>query len=149
MYPSTKTMTIAQQTRRIGFALLAIGVLGGCAPHHVRWRDASAVVEPQGARAATRPEPRGYLVIAMRPGSDPGDEEMERYPPVYLYDRDGRFLTQLPNNTEYPQALRSGDYIVLVGEADPLGPFRQLQVRVEDGRTTSVSLAEIEHAPWR
>jgi hypothetical protein len=88
----------------------------------------------------------GYLVIEMRPGGQPGDSEMERYSPVYLYDQQGNFLSQFPNNTEYPKALRPGEYIVLIGESDPLGPFRQVQVHIDDGRTTTVSLAMIQQA---
>jgi hypothetical protein len=135
--------------RLVGYALVALVFLGGCAPQHALWRDTETIIQPQEPRAETQEGHQGYLVIAMRPGQQPGDAEMERYPPVYLYDQNGNFLNQLPNNTEYPKVLRPGEYIVLIGEADPLGPFRQVQVDIEDGRTTTVSLADIDRAPGR
>ena len=127
---------------------MALAVLGGCAPQRVRWMDANPDLVPQRPRQEVRAEQApGYLVIAMRHLGQPGDQEMERYPPVYVYDRGGQFLAQLPNNTEFPTQLRPGEYIVLVGETDAWGPFHQLQVRIDGGRTTDVSLADIAHAP--
>jgi hypothetical protein len=138
-----------QEARRIATILVALVFVAGCGPRHVRWRDSDPTILPQGARVDAQLPPHGYLVMEKVPPQKPGAEQMERYPPIYLYDQQGTFIGQLANNTEFPKPLRAGDYIVLVGEADPLGPFRQVQVRIEDGRTTTVSLADIGQAPWR
>ena len=133
----------------IASTLVALALLSGCAPRHVSWRSSDDPVLPQGPRVENQQPPHGYLVMEKVPGQKPGAEQMERYPPIFLYDQQGNLLGKLANNTEYPKPLRAGAYILLVGEADPLGPFRQVQVRIEDGRTTTVSLADIDRAPWR
>ncbi len=135
--------------RWIAALVVALGAVDGCAPRHVGWRDSDPTILPQGARVDAQLPPHGYLVMEKVAPQKPGAEQMERYPPIYLYDQQGHFIDQLANNTEYPKPLRAGAYIVLVGEADPLGPFRQVQVRIEDGRTTTVSLADIGQAPWQ
>lgn len=130
------------------YALIALVTCGGCSPRSPRWTETGMTIQPQPPRAEAREEPRGYLVIQVPPNvGEVGDQEVQHYPPVYLYDQNGTYLEQLPNNTEYPTALAPGAYIVLVGETDPLGEFHQVQVRVENGKTTAVSLADIDGAP--
>lgn len=136
----------AVHARWIGDALLALVLLTGCAPKHVQWRDSDIVIQPQAPRVEIPDPPSGHLVVEMRPGDPPGGESMPRYPRVYVYSERGHFLNALPNNTEYPTAFLPGEYIVLV-DAGPLGQFRRVQVRIEDSRTTSVSLADIKRAP--
>lgn len=133
----------------IASILVAFALLGGCTPRHVRWVDTDALILPQGTRVGTQPPPHGYLVMAKIPGQRPEAEQAERYPLLYLYDEEGHFLEKLADTTEYPKPLHAGDYIVLVSKADPPGSLRQVQVRIEDGRTTTVSLADIDQAPPR
>ncbi len=137
------------EVRRIAAVLVALGLLAGCTPQHVRWKNSESPILPEGLPVDAQQPPHGYLVVERIPGLKPGAEQAERYRPIFLYDRQGNFVAQLPNNADSPRPLPAGDYIVLVGEADPLGPFRQVQVHIEDGRTTTATLAEIEQAPWR
>lgn len=126
-------------------AALAVGA--GCTPQHVAWTDRSAVVQPHPAQASAPEAPQGYLVLAVPPHvGRTGDHQMPLYPPVYVYDKDGRFIEKLPNNTEHPTPLPAGDYIVLVGETAPLGKFRQVQVRIDGGNTTAVHWSDVAEA---
>lgn len=133
--------------RLLASSFVAAMVASGCTPRHISWIDTYATIEPQVVAGDAPQSGRGYLAIAMQHLGEPSDEDMEHYPPVYLYDHDGHFLSQLPNNTEHPIALPPAQYIVLVGETDPLGEFHQVQVDVVHGETTTVNLADIQHAP--
>lgn len=129
-------------------AIVALLVAGGCTPRHVAWMKSSAVVLPQPPPVRAAEGPHGFLVVAASASiGEMSDEDVPLYPPVYVYDQAGRYLEQLPSNTEAPTPLSPGEYIVLVGDTDPLGVFRQVQVRIEDGKTTAVSLSDIARAP--
>jgi hypothetical protein len=131
-----------------GGTALALLLVCGCTPQPMHWEGTTPTIGPQAPVAAASPQPKGYLVIQLPPTiGQPGDDEPQHYPPVYVYDRHGQYVQQLWNDTEYPTPLTPGDYIVLVGETDPMGEFHQLQVHVDDGRTTAVSLADIDRAP--
>jgi len=133
--------------RAAGIALTLL-MAAGCTPRNVNWMGETATIQPQPARVEARQQARGYLVIALPPTiGRPGDAEPQHYPPVYVYDQQGRYVEQLWNDTEYPTPLTPGDYIVLIGETDPMGEFHQVQVHVEDGQTTAVSLTDIDRAP--
>jgi hypothetical protein len=133
--------------RLIWYVLLALVVCAGCTPKHVSWNDTNAMVQPPPQPVQAEADALGYLVVAMRHLGQSGDAEQERFPPIYLYGQDGHFLRKLPDNTEHPTALTPGAYIVLIGETGPLGEFHQIQVQIDNGRTTSVSLADIDQAP--
>lgn len=129
-------------------ACAALLLVTGCAPRNIYWMDADAEVGPQVPQPTPTVGPRGYLSVATQHFGEPGDEEPEKYPPVFLYDRSGHWLEELSNNTDRPLALAPGEYILLVGESlDPMGEFRQVQLRIDDGRTTRVNQADIDHAP--
>lgn len=136
---------------RVGLAAAAMAALatsGGCASRHVAWTDRSPVVQPRPSGASPADAPLGYLVLAMPANAALlTDGQMPRYPPGYVYDKSGRYIEDLPNNTEHPTPLQPGEYIVLVGKTDPLGKFHQVQVRIDQGRTTVVGLSDVAEAP--
>ena len=128
-------------------AAVVLAMAAGCTPRNIHWMDSDALIQPEMVRVDPQQSPTGYLVVAAQ-RFDPGDDEVEMYAPIYLYDQSGKFVVKLPNNSENPMPVRPGDYIVLVGEQmDPAGEFHQVQVRVVEGETTTVSQADIDHAP--
>lgn len=134
----------------VGCVFLALVFLSGCAvvPNHVPWRDRETVIQPEVPKVEMR-EPHGYLVVETDQDNSSGyagDDSVSRARryPFYLYDQKGNFLKMVPNDMVSRTAVLPGDYIV-VGRAK--GQLRRVQVRVEDGRTTTVSLADIEQAP--
>jgi hypothetical protein len=134
--------------RSVGIPVVALVIATGCTPHNISWRDTTTTIQPEVMRPEPPQPPQGFLSIETQHFGEPGDEEEEMYPPVYLYDRNGNLLSQLSNNTDNRMPLPPGEYIVIIGESlDPLGEFRQLQVRVVDGQATRVSQADIDHAP--
>jgi hypothetical protein len=86
------------------------------------------------------------LVVQLPPDvGDAWDENMQHYPPVYVYDRTGQYVRKLANNTEYPTPLAPGDYIVR--ESDAMGEFHQVQVHIGSGKTTAVTRDDVANAP--
>ena len=136
--------------RRVaGIAIAVLAILGGCTPQNISWVASTSTIQPQVPMPQPPPAPHGYLSVERQNLGDFSDsDEAVLYPPMYLYDRNGTLLRELPNENDNPIALQPGDYIVIVGESgDPMGEFHQVQVRVVDGETTRVSQADIDHAP--
>lgn len=129
-------------------ATAAVAVVAGCTPRNIGWMPSDPEVGPRPAAAAAAATPRGYLSIVTQHFGEPGDAEPEEYPPVFLYDRSGKWLAELPNLTDRPMGLAPGEYIVLIGESlDPMGEFRQVQVRIVANETTRVNQSDIAAAP--
>lgn len=132
----------------VGGACVLLALTAACSPRHVQWMATDPTVGPQMVQPAPPSPPHGFLSIVTQHFGEPGDEETETYPPVFLYDSNGNLVTELPNNTDTPMPLAPGNYIVLIGQSmDPVGQFHQVQVRVVDGKTTRVSQGDIDHAP--
>jgi len=114
----------------------------------VPWRDSDTVIQPEVPKVEMR-EPHGYLVVETDQDTysgytgDDAPSTARRYP-FYLYDQKGNFLKMYPNDMVSPTTVLPGEYIVV---SRAKGQLRRVQVRVEDGRTTTVSLADIEQAP--
>jgi hypothetical protein len=126
--------------------------IGGCSltPRNVSWLAKEDVVQPEVKKAADAAEyvPHGSLVMELPPHTeDLSDQDPQHYPIAYLYDSKGQFLEELPPNTRNPITLSPGQYIVLVGDEDPMGEFHQVQIRISENRTTYVNLDQIRHAP--
>ncbi len=124
--------------------VLVLGTAYGCtvAPKHVTWRAEAPRIGP-GARSSNT-QGGSLLVETEESASASGDDRVTR-DPFYVYScpresSDCRLLDTYSNDIMTPISLAPGDYIVV---AQTQGQFRQVQVRIEEGRATVVGLSDL------
>lgn len=122
--------------------LLLMGLLSpvlGCAlrPESAPWRNDQETI---GARMLPA---RGSVVVETDIAGSPQDGETphERF---YVYDETGRYLSYFPNDNFLPIGLPVGRYVIVSRYS---GANKRVQVEIEDGCTTYVTLDDIKSAP--
>jgi hypothetical protein len=129
-------MTLALKT--LAAVSLLLPTLG-CAmrPESAPWR------HDQGTIGPTAPPPQGSLVVETDVAGSPEDGEIPRER-FFVYDQTGRYFSYYPNNHFFPIGLPVGRYVVVSRYS---GENKRVQVEIQEGLTTHVTLVHFKNAP--
>ncbi|MBI3854148.1 MAG: hypothetical protein HY293_00495 [Planctomycetes bacterium] len=119
---------------------LLLAAAAGCAsaPAKAPWKQDEKTIQPGAADGGARGR---LLVETVFLGMD---NESELHNPFWVYDEQGRCIDRFPNHSMSPVSLPAGRYVVVTTIL--LAP-RRVQVVVENGRTTRVTLEDFKKAP--